>query len=152
MGIFDKLKRKKSKEEQEIKAANVDNGGKVAKEVEKKSDAKAKDDSKPAKPSKPAKAKPLGDAHAILLSPMLTEKTFKLQQQNKYAFFIRTDANKYQVKAAMREIYGINPVSVNIQRKRAVAKKRWGRTVGMIKSSKKAIVTMPEGTVLNLTE
>ena len=121
MGIFDKLKRRKSKKEQEIKAANVDNGEQSVKLSAKKAEIEEKKDAKPSKPSKPAKAKPLGDAHAILLSPMLTEKTLKLQQQNKYAFLIKTDANKYQVKAAMKEVYGITPVSVNIQRKRAEA-------------------------------
>ena len=104
------------------------------------------------KKSRITKAKPSKIAHEILISPMLTEKSFKLQQENKYSFFIATTANKYKVKMAVEEVYGVRPLSVNVVRSKPQMKKRWGRQVGMTKRVKKAIVTMPEGTVLNLTD
>jgi ribosomal protein L23 len=56
------------------------------------------------------------------------------------------------VKNAIKELYGTAPLSVNISQQRPLKKYRWGREVGQTKRVKKAIVTMPKGTVLNLTE
>lgn len=145
MGIFDKLKRTKTEAEKELKQAAQDSDTK--KQV--KADAP---EAKKVEAKKEAAAKPLGDNHGILLEPMLTEKSFLLQQKNKYSFFVNPNANKYQVKTAIKEVYGIAPVSVQMMRKRSQNKKRWGRVVGKTKGKKKAIVTMPEGTVLNLTD
>ncbi len=155
MGIFDKLKRTKEEKEQLKEAEKVSDAKESkAKDIEKgKKKATAKKEASADKKNpKPAAAKPLGDSHSVLVMPILTEKTFNLQQSNKYCFYISQDANKYQVKSAMKEVYGIAPLSVNIIRKRPQAKKRWGKTIGMSKGLKKAIITMPEGTILNLTE
>jgi large subunit ribosomal protein L23 len=158
MGIFDKLKRTKEEKEQlkeTAKASDTKESGKAKKKASGKkeeSTTKAKDAASDKKKATPAAAKPLGDSHSVLVMPILTEKTFNLQQTNKYCFYVSQDANKHQVKSAMKEVYGIAPLSVNILRKRPQAKKRWGRKVGMSKGLKKAIITMPEGTILNLTE
>lgn len=149
MGIFDKLKRNKEEKKEAKKAAEASDAKETA---SKKSTPAKKDQEKKEKNVEPAAAKPLGDLHGVLLMPMLTEKSFKLQQENKYCFYVAQDANKFQVQSAMKEVYGIAPLSVNILRKRPQTKKRWGRKVGMTKGWKKAIVTMPEGTVLNLTD
>jgi len=153
MGIFDKLKRTKEEKEQLKEAAKVsDTKEQEAKKTKATAKEKKAASKKEEKSATPAAAKPLGDSHSVLLMPVLTEKTFNLQQANKYCFYISQDANKHQVKSAMKEVYGVAPQSVNILRKRPQAKKRWGRKVGMTKGVKKAIVTMPEGTILNLTD
>lgn len=145
MGIFDKLKKKSKDATQANKAVKDSDTKKPTKSVEKKSE-------KTEKPKAPVKAKPSKMAHEILLSPMLTEKSFKLQQANKYSFFVATSANKHKVKMAIEEVYGVKPLSVNMSRSKAEVKKRWGREVGKTKATKKAIISMPEGTVLNLTD
>ena len=155
MGIFDKLKRTKTDAEKQLKqAANDSDSKKVPKAKsetpakEEKATKKKTDEKKVAQ----AKAIPLGDTHAILLEPLLTEKSFLLQQANKYSFSVSPKANKYQVKVAIKEVYGISPISVHMMRKRSQNKKRWGKVVGKTTGKKKAIVTMPEGTILNLTD
>lgn len=151
MGIFDKLKQKMTKET--AKPEPAVHRGKTEK---KKQAEKIKESAKQAKQPHEAKsaeaAKSLTTAHKILKHPVLSEKSFRLQAANKYCFYVDNHANKHQVKTAVRELYGIRPVSVNMVRVRPQKKYRWGRAAGMTKGYKKAVVTMPEGTVLNLTE
>ncbi len=54
------------------------------------------------------------------------------------------DANKTEVKNAVEEIFGVEVAKVNIMN--VVGKqKRMGRYVGMTSASKKAIVTLTDG-------
>lgn len=91
-------------------------------------------------------------AHKILLQPVLSEKSFKMQPDSKYVFKVAIDANKHKIKQAIKEVYGVEPVNVNIIKRQPVNKNRWGRRVGLESAQKRAVVTMPQGTVLNLTE
>jgi len=147
MGIFDKFKRKKKDKTPEKKA--------VAKDVpENKEEAKAQEIKTQAQEVKSTVKVALIStiAHKVLLAPILSEKTFKMQSEHKYVFKIKPEVNKHQVKSAIKELYGVKPLKVNIVRKQSVIKYRWGRRVGKTNREKRAIVTMPEGTILNLTE
>ena len=68
-----------------------------------------------------------------------------------YLFEIEARANKIQVKQAIRLMYGITPTSVNIQN---VGGKivRFGRSTGVRKDWKKAIVTLPKGKKIEVYE
>ena len=147
MGIFDKLKRKKqpqaSKEDVKVSVAP------------KEAKAGAPTSAKKA-PAKAVASLPVSEtvdfAHKILLQPVMTEKSLSLHAQGKYTFLIATDANKYQVTMAMKELYGTQPLAVrmiNIKPKRVM---RWGRFEGTRQATKKAVVTLPKGTSLQLTE
>jgi len=51
----------------------------------------------------------------VLLSPLMTEKTYKQQEnQNKYSFKVHKLANKNDVKQAVNYIYKVLPLSINI--------------------------------------
>lgn len=145
MGILDTFKRKKTtKEPASAKAA-------AAKKSKAVKPAAKPVSSKPAAMGKPASdAKELVMAH-VLLQPASTEKSFRLQAQNKYVFYVAVDANKHQVRMAVKETYGSEPQAVHMVRIKPQTVYRWGRAIGTQKAVKKAIVTMPAGTTLPLT-
>ncbi|MDD4900501.1 MAG: 50S ribosomal protein L23 [Patescibacteria group bacterium] len=92
-----------------------------------------------------------GNAYRILAKPLVTEKVSNLGVLNKYVFAVALDANKIEIAKAVKEIYGIKPIGVNVINK--IGKKaRYGRTSGKRKDWKKAIVTLPEGQTIKIYE
>ena len=89
-------------------------------------------------------------ARDIIIRPIVTEKTMKLQSdENKITFMVAKNANKISVAQAIKEIYGFNPVKINIVNVRP-KDKRVGRYVGKTNAVRKAIVKLPEGKEINL--
>jgi large subunit ribosomal protein L23 len=89
-------------------------------------------------------------ARDIIVRPIVTEKTNRLSEEdNKYTFEVAKDSNKSAVAQAIREIYGINPVKVNIVNQHP-KKRRVGRYEGMTRAIKKAVVKLPEGQKIDL--
>ncbi len=84
----------------------------------------------------------------VLISPITTEKTTSLK--NKAVFKIDPKATKEDVKKAVKEFYGIDVIAVNIvnlpAKLRLVGK---GRPVRKRAPSKKAIVSLAEGTTID---
>lgn len=76
----------------------------------------------------------------IIEAPLVTEKTHKQQEsQNKYCFKIHKDANKNDVKEAIKALYKVTPEKINVVN--VVFKSRNKRK--LVRSAyKKAIVTL----------
>lgn len=86
----------------------------------------------------------------IILRPIITEKSVKnTDQDNKYTFEVKRDANKTQVKQAIEAIFGVKVEKVNIVNVRPKAK-RMGKYAGTTKAVRKAIVKVVEGQSINL--
>jgi large subunit ribosomal protein L23 len=83
-------------------------------------------------------------AHQILVRPIITEKNTTLNEVGKYTFEVLKDANKIQIKAAVEEIFSVQVTSVNVM-KVPGKMRRMGRTSGMTRTWKKAIVTLAPG-------
>lgn len=80
----------------------------------------------------------------VILKPVISEQSMDDAQVKKYTFKVAVDANKTEVKNAVEEIFGVEVAKVNIMN--VVGKqKRMGRYVGMTSASKKAIVTLTDG-------
>ena len=76
----------------------------------------------------------------VILGPIVTEKTYKLQEEhNKYFFKIHNDANKNDVKAAIKYIYNVIPTKINMVS--VVFKSRMQRKM-VRRAHKKAIITL----------
>jgi len=90
-------------------------------------------------------------AFRILIKPLVTEKASVLGTQNKYAFAVAISANKIEIAKAVKEIYGIKPIAVNVIRMDGKLT-RTGRSKGQRKDWKKAIVTLPEGKAIQVYE
>lgn len=89
-------------------------------------------------------------ARDIIIRPIVTEKTMKLNNEdNKVTFEVAKGANKTEVAQAVKEIYGIKPVKVNVVNVHPKTK-RVGRYSGKVNAVRKAIVKLPEGQDINL--
>ena len=86
------------------------------------------------------------DPRDILLAPVASEKSYNLLDQNKYTFIVAPHANKTQIKIAVEQVFGVKVDSVNTANRQGKARRtRFG--VGRRKDTKRAIVTLREGTI-----
>lgn len=87
----------------------------------------------------------------LIISPVITEKTMKLmQEQNKVTVRVPKSANRAEVKKAFERVFGVAVTDVNIINVRAKETRRGGRYKGSIPGFKKAIVTVHEGEAIDL--
>ena len=81
-------------------------------------------------------------AYDIIKKPVLTEKSYEMMAEKKFAFEVAIDANKTEIKYAIEEVFeGVKVESVNTMRIEGKMK-RQGRTQGRTAEIKKAIVTL----------
>lgn len=89
----------------------------------------------------------------ILRQGIVTEKTVRLQGQNKYTFVVALNANKIDIRRAVEVLFKVNVVSVNIIRMPGKAKmiRRRGAAPRPVEARewKKAIVTLREGQTID---
>jgi len=85
----------------------------------------------------------------ISIKPIITERATKLsEKRNCYTFRVSPEANKYQIKSLVEQLYGVKVESVNTAVVRGKNKSRWtksGLLRGKTASWKKAFVTVAEG-------
>ncbi|MBV8719112.1 MAG: 50S ribosomal protein L23 [Chloroflexi bacterium] len=94
------------------------------------------------------------DAFSTILRPVVSEKSTVLGDQGKYIFEVAPTANKIQIKQAIEAAFANKKVqvsAVNIVHVTGKVRRR-GRSVGMTRSWKKAIVTLKAGQRLDLFE
>ena len=84
-----------------------------------------------------------------IVAPLATEKAAHLADRGVYAFLVAKDANRIAVKQAIRELYKVTPVKVNIMNVGGTTK-RFGRFLGRTQDSKKALVTLPKGSHIDV--
>ena len=86
------------------------------------------------------------DPRDILLAPVVSEKSYGLLDEGKYTFLVDPRANKTEIKIAVEQIFSVKVASVNtINRKDKTRRTRFG--LGKRKDTKRAIVTLREGTI-----
>lgn len=87
----------------------------------------------------------------VIIRPLISEKAAGLAGANQYVFVVRKDANRIEVRQAMKKMYGVSPLSVNIVNT-AGKKMRFGRRKGQRSDWKKAIITLAKGQTINVHE
>ena len=85
-----------------------------------------------------------------IISPVITEKSTNLSEQNKIVFKINRNANKKNVKKSIEKIFKVNVIKVNIINKKTRIKLTRGRKV-KVAGYKKAIITLKKGQSIDLT-
>jgi len=86
------------------------------------------------------------DPHDILVAPIVSEKSYGLLDEGKYTFLVDPRANKTEIKIAVERVFGVKVESVNtINRQGKTRRTRTG--VGRRKNTKRAIVTLREGSI-----
>ena len=85
-----------------------------------------------------------------ILSPILTEKTTNLSEQNKVVFKVPASANKKNLKINIEKIFKVNVTKINIINKQNRTKLTRGKKV-KVSGFKKAIITLKKGQSIDLT-
>ena len=85
-----------------------------------------------------------------ILSPLVTEKSTNLSEQNKVVFKVPMSANKINLKKNIEKIFKVNVTKVNIINKKSKIKLTRGRKV-KVSGFKKAIITLKKGQSIDLT-
>ena len=85
-----------------------------------------------------------------IISPLVTEKSTNLSEQNKIIFKVNANANKKNLKTNIEKIFKVNVVKVNIINKKTRIKLTRGKKV-KVKGYKKAIITLKKGQNIDLT-
>ena len=91
---------------------------------------------------------------SIILKPVITEKaTRDSELRSRYAFYVRTDANKIQIKKAIQDMYGVDVLEVRTMIYGPKVKSRNtknGFQIGKTNKMKKATVQLGEGQEIDL--
>ena len=86
------------------------------------------------------------DPRDVVLSPVVSEKSYSLIDQGKYTFIVDPRANKTEIKIAIEQIFSVKVASVNtINRKGKARRTKFG--IGRRKDTKRAIVTLKSGSI-----
>jgi large subunit ribosomal protein L23 len=89
--------------------------------------------------------------YAVLLRPLVTEKTTVLTGQDKYVFEVDTRANKMQIREAVQLAFNVTVADVNTMMMKGKPR-RFGRKVVNRPDWKKAVVTLVPGDKIELFE
>ena len=85
-----------------------------------------------------------------ILSPLITEKTTNLSEQNKVVFKVPSSANKKNLKTNIEKIFKVNVTKINIINKQTRTKLTRGKKV-KVSGFKKVIITLKKGQSIDLT-
>jgi large subunit ribosomal protein L23 len=86
------------------------------------------------------------DPRDIIVSPVVSEKSYGLIDEGKYTFVVAPDANKTEIKLAIEKIFNVKVASVNtLNRQGKTRRTKFG--MGKRKDTKRAIVTLSSGTI-----
>ncbi len=86
------------------------------------------------------------DPRDVLLKPVVSEKSYALLDEGRYTFVVHPSANKTEIKEAVQAIWDVRVTSVNTLNRKG-KKKRRARWFGTRPDTKRAIVTLREGSI-----
>ena len=91
------------------------------------------------------------DLAGVIVKPHVTEKAVGMGERNVYTFIVRTDATKFLVRDAIKSLFSVTPVKINIVNK--TARQYKSKTKGRRLTEpgvKKAYVYLKDGDSINL--
>jgi len=85
----------------------------------------------------------------VLVAPHITEKTaLAMQNANQYAFKVRRDANKTEIKQAVEMMFDVKVAGVQVSNEPG-KDRRFGQRLGRTQDWKKAYVRLAEGQAID---
>ena len=87
----------------------------------------------------------------VLISPVVSEKSYGQIVQSRYTFRVHSDAHKTQIRQAVEQLFDVKVVAVNIVKVKPKPKRR-GVTRGTRPGWKKAIVQLKPGDSIEIFE
>lgn len=85
----------------------------------------------------------------IIIAPVVTEKSMVNRELNVYTFKVSKDATKTEIKWAVEKAFGVTVDKVRTLNTKS-KRRRVGRYAGKTKTYKKAIVTLKEGSSIEI--
>lgn len=85
------------------------------------------------------------DANAIIIKPLLTEKSTESRDRNKYLFEVHRDANKNEIIHAIEKLYKVTVIKCNIVNVKSKPRRLRTKTYGKTRTWKKATITLVTG-------
>ena len=85
----------------------------------------------------------------IILGPVITEKSVMAQQNGVYVFKVDKKATKTQIESEIERHFGVKVLNVNTLNTKP-KDRRVGRYTGKTKTYKKAIVTLAQGSSIEM--
>jgi len=88
--------------------------------------------------------------YEVIRSPVITEKATTQSERNQVSFRVSLDATKPEIKTAVESLFGVTVLGVNTMVTKGKTKRFRGRP-GQRSDYKKAIVTLAEGSKIDVT-
>ncbi|CAM1637776.1 50S ribosomal protein L23 [Bartonella sp. B10834G6] len=86
----------------------------------------------------------------VVVSPVITEKSTMLSENNQVVFKVTPKATKSEIKEAVEALFGVKVTAVNTTTRKGKVK-RFKGVVGRQSDVKKAIVTLAEGQSIDVS-
>ena len=86
----------------------------------------------------------------VIVAPVITEKATVASEHNKVVFKVARNATKPQIKAAVEKLFDVKVTGVNTQIVKGKVKRFKGQ-LGQRSDVKKAVVTLAEGSRIDVT-
>ncbi|MGD9606312.1 MAG: 50S ribosomal protein L23 [Leucobacter sp.] len=85
--------------------------------------------------------------HDVIIRPIVSEKSYgRIDANGQYTFEVQPTANKTEIKLAIEQVFGVKVAKINtLNLKGKTRRTRHG--IGKRKDTKRAIVTLREGTI-----
>ncbi len=87
----------------------------------------------------------------VILSPVISEKSYDAIDENKYTFMVDPRVNKTEIRKAVELVFDVKVLRVNTIRTKGKPR-RQGWTSGRTTSGKKAVVTLAPGDEIKFFE
>jgi large subunit ribosomal protein L23 len=87
----------------------------------------------------------------VLISPVVSEKSYGQIALNRYTFRVHADAHKTQIRQAVEQLFDVRVVNVNIVKVQPKPRRR-GLTKGTRPGWKKAVVQLSAGDSIEIFE
>jgi len=89
----------------------------------------------------------------VLKKPLITEKATKVGTLRQYVFEVDPNSNKLQIRAAIKQMFDVDAITIRTVRTKGKVKSRMtrrGLQVGRTNLKKKAYVTLKEGQTIDI--
>ena len=91
------------------------------------------------------------DPRAVIVAPVISEKSYSLIDQNAYTFVVHTRANKTEIRQAVEAIWDVRVAKVTTLNRKGKSK-RFRYTLGRRNDTKRAVVKLAEGDKIEIFE
>ncbi|TDA68597.1 MAG: 50S ribosomal protein L23 [Clostridia bacterium] len=90
-------------------------------------------------------------AQDVILRPVITEKSTRLMEDNKYTFYVHPQATKIDIRRAAEELFQVRVLEVRTMRVPGKTR-RVGKFSGRTPNRKKAIIKLAPGDRIEIFE